>query len=300
MNRPVAVITGAAQGIGLETARRLSATHRVALLDVDSGRLPDAAAACGADAIHTTCDITVQEQVDAAVAFVVDQAGGIDVAISNAGIAAGGTLRHIDPDVLHTVLNVNLVGNWRFIHACLPQLVECRGYVLGVASAAAIAPTVGIGQYCASKAGLEMLLDVLRLELDHLGVDVGCAYFLFIDTDMVRGAERDLPEFAHMRQKLARPLRGVLPVAAAADAIVEAVRERRSKAVAPGFVRAISPARMALRTRVANRDALSLAPELDRLTADRVAELGAYAAAMRTTPAMRAAAASSGRELGDA
>lgn len=58
MSRPVAVITGAAHGIGLECARRLAQTHRVALLDLDAEALPGAAASCGADAIHHVCDIT--------------------------------------------------------------------------------------------------------------------------------------------------------------------------------------------------------------------------------------------------
>ena len=52
MTRPVAVVTGAAQGIGLEVARRLAATHRVVLLDLNADALPDAAAACGEDALY--------------------------------------------------------------------------------------------------------------------------------------------------------------------------------------------------------------------------------------------------------
>ena len=169
--RPVALITGAAQEIGLLTAKRLAATHRVALLDLQAEKLPQAAAECGEDAIHVACDITQQNQVEAAVAAVVSQAGGIDVIISNAGIAVGGSLRLTDPDVLAAQMNVNLTGNWRIIHACLPHVIERRGYVLGVASAAAIAPTPSLGAYCASKAALEMLLDVLYLEVAPLGVE---------------------------------------------------------------------------------------------------------------------------------
>src|SRR3954453_4162119 len=189
MARPVAVVTGAAHGIGLETARRLSATHRVALLDLDGEGVERAAAGLD-DAVWARCDIADPDSVAMAIDDVVAACGGIDVCVSNAGIATAGALRHLDPDVLAAQLNVNLTGNWRVIHACLPHLVERRGYVLAVASVAAIVPPPGLGAYAASKAGLEQLLDVLRMEVRHLGVDVGVAYFSWIDTEMVRGAER--------------------------------------------------------------------------------------------------------------
>src|SRR5919204_2478265 len=139
MQRPVAVVTGAARGIGLETARRLSATHRVALLDLDADGIERAADDLG-DAVWAACDITDADAVTEAIEQVVGECGGIDVCISNAGIATAGALRHLDPDVLAAQLHVNLTGNWRAIHACLPHLVARRGYVLAVASIAAIVP----------------------------------------------------------------------------------------------------------------------------------------------------------------
>ena len=297
MSRPVALITGAAHGIGLETARRLSATHRIALLDLDAAALPGAAAQCGADALHHACDITQQDQVDAAVAAVVAEAGGIDVVVSNAGVASGGALRHIDPDAVAATINVNLIGNWRVIHTCLPHIVERRGYVIGVASAAAISPTLGLGAYCASKAGYESLLDVLRAEVKHLGVDVGCAYFLWIDTDMVRGPDREMAAFQHLRGAQPAPLRKTHPVGEAADAIVAAIHGRRRAAFTPGWLRVLSPLRMLLRTRLGERDQLRLAPQLDADTRERVERLGALDAAVIDSPATEAAVESAGRHL---
>jgi NAD(P)-dependent dehydrogenase (short-subunit alcohol dehydrogenase family) len=294
MARPVAVVTGAARGIGLETARRLSASHRVALLDLDADGVEQAAAGLG-DAMWARCDITEPESVAAAIDEVVAECGGIDVCISNAGIAAAGALRHLDPDVLAAQLNVNLTGNWRVIHACLPHVVARRGYVLGVASLAAIVAPVGIGAYGASKAGLEQLLNVLRVEVHHLGVDVGVAYFSFIDTDMTRGAESYHPGFAAMRKGLRGPAGRTLPVGDAADAIVRGVQRRSRRVVAPGFV-GVAYRLRGLIPELIDREALKVATDVDRFTAEMVAERGAFAAGLRPgEQASEAAARSAGR-----
>jgi NAD(P)-dependent dehydrogenase (short-subunit alcohol dehydrogenase family) len=277
--RPVAVITGAARGIGLETARQLSATHRVALLDRDAGGAERAAAQIGADAVHAACDITDADAVASAVADVVERCGGIDVAIANAGIATAGALRHLDPDVLALQLDVNLVGNWRFLHACLPHVIERRGYVLGVASAAAIVPPVGLGAYAASKAGFEQLLNVLRIEVAHLGVDVGVALLSFIDTDMVRGTRDRHPAFAEIRAKTRGPAGRTLPVSVAGAAIADAVAARRRTAVAPGIVRGAYWLRGLIGPLV-DREGRKNARTVDLATAEMVAERGAFAAAL--------------------
>ncbi|HEX7297791.1 MAG TPA: SDR family NAD(P)-dependent oxidoreductase [Solirubrobacteraceae bacterium] len=294
MVRPVAVVSGAARGIGLETARRLSATHRVALLDLDEDGVERAAAELR-DAVAAPCDITDADAVAAAVEHVVDQCGGIDVCISNAGIATAGALRRLDPDVLAAQVNVNLTGNWRFIHACLPHVVDRRGYVLGVASAAALLAPPGLGHYGASKAGLEQLLNVLRLEVRHLGVDVGVAYFLWIDTDMVRGTEHHHPGFEAMRRSLRRPASRTLPVAAAADAIARGVERRSARVVAPRSLAALYRLR-GLLPELFGREAAEASPDLDRHTAEMVAARGAFAAGLRPDErGSDAAARSAGR-----
>src|SRR5919198_3260951 len=279
MQRPVAVVTGAARGIGLETARRLSASHRVALLDLDAEGIERAAEGLG-DAVWAPCDIIDADAFATAIEQVVGECGGIDVCISNAGIATAGALRHLDPDVLAAQVNVNIVGNWRVIHACLPHVIARRGYVLGVASLAAIVAPLGLGAYGASKAGLEQLLNVLRIEVRHLGVDVGVAYFSWIDTDMLRGTEAQHPGFAAMRAGLRGPVGKTLPASEAAEAIARGVERRSRRVVGPGFVGALYRLR-GLVPEIADRQVSRMAPELDRLTAEMVAERGAFAAGLR-------------------
>jgi NAD(P)-dependent dehydrogenase (short-subunit alcohol dehydrogenase family) len=201
----------------------------------------------------------------------------------------------LDPDVLAAQVNVNLTGNWRVLHACLPHVITRRGYILGVASLAAIVAPLGLGAYGASKAGLEHLLNVLRIEVRHLGVDVGVAYFSWIDTDMVRGGEAQFPAFARMRAGLRGPAGKTLPVSAAADAIVRGVERRSRRVVAPGFVGALYRLR-GLVPELLDRQAAQMAPDVDRFTADVVAERGAFGAGLR--PGERgseAAARSAGR-----
>lgn len=290
MTRPVALVTGAAQGIGLETAKRLSVTHRLALLDLNAERLEEVRPLCGDDAVAVVCDIAEQDEVTAAIAEVVESCGGIDVVFSNAGIGAGGTLRHLDPEVLEAIIDVNLIGNWRVIHACLPYVIERRGYILANASASAIMPAMGLGPYAASKAALEQLMNVLRVEVGYLGVDVGVSYFWFIETDMVLGAEREMGGLGRFRTDLPGPLSQIIPLSEAVDAIVDGVHRRARRIVAPRWVETVFRLRGFI-GRLAERDAPKVAPAIDAATLERVRAVGDFDAAFRpTVPAHQAAA----------
>ncbi|MFJ8111038.1 SDR family NAD(P)-dependent oxidoreductase [Streptomyces sp. NPDC096132] len=275
---PVAVVTGAASGIGFELARRLSRTHRVALLDIDGPGAERAAAEIAGDALAVGCDITDADAVTAAVKTVVERFGGIDVAVSNAGIGSAGAARHLDPDALSRQLDVNVTGNWRFLHACLPHLEASRGYLLGIASAAALMAPPGEAFYGASKAGLEALLDTLRTEVAHLGVDVGVAYLMFVDTPMVRQGDRDHPDLELMRRQLPGAAGRTLPVETAADILAGGVERRAARIFVPGSLRVQHVLRGVIRS-LMDRPFRRMAPELDALTAAKVREHGPYDAA---------------------
>ena len=164
------VITGAARGIGAECARRLSKKGaKVALVGLEPEELQRVAADCGPDAIWFETDVRDGQALDAAVTGTVERFGGIDVLIANAGIASGGTLRTIDHETFDRVIEINLLGTWRTISACLPQIVERNGYVLVNASLSAISQVPLIGPYAATKAGVEALANTLRIETSHLG-----------------------------------------------------------------------------------------------------------------------------------
>ena len=134
------------------------------------------------------------------------------------------------------------------------------------------------------------------MEVRHLGVDVGVAYFSWIDTDMVRGADSQPPRASpRMRKGLRGPAGKTLPVGDAADAIVRGVQRRSRRVVAPGFVGALYRLR-GLVPELIDREALKSAPDIDRFTAEMVAERGAFGAGLRPgEQASEAAARSAGR-----
>jgi NAD(P)-dependent dehydrogenase (short-subunit alcohol dehydrogenase family) len=258
------LVTGAARGIGAESARRLAARgHRVALVGLEPAELEAVAASCGGGAFAIEADVTDGEAIRAAVDEAAGRLGGLDALVANAGVANAGLLRHLDPDHFARQIDVNLVGTFRTVHAAIPHLAERRGYLLVNASVAAIVHGPVLGAYGASKAGVEALTDTLRIELAHLGIDVGCAYFSWIDTDMVRGGD-EAPAFRRLRETMRGPFKKTHPVSAAAEAVALAVEKRCRIAVAPWWVRAFHPLRGVMQ-RPQERDLLKIMPELEQL-----------------------------------
>lgn len=232
------LITGAARGIGADAAKRAAARGaRLSLVGLEPDELGVVARDCGPDTLWFEADVTDPEALAAAVSGTAQRTGGIDVVVANAGIAAGGPMRYMEEDTFRTVIEVNLIGVWRTIRLCLPHIIDSRGYILPVASLAAIVPQFpGFAPYSTSKAGVEAMAKCLRVEVAHLGVDVGIAYFGWIDTDMVRGGEQH-PAFTFMRSRLRGPLGKTLPLSKAGEAIVTGIEKRAKTVAEPPFVR---------------------------------------------------------------
>jgi NAD(P)-dependent dehydrogenase (short-subunit alcohol dehydrogenase family) len=271
----VVLITGAARGIGAESARRLAAKGmKVSLVGLEPDELAKVAAECGPEAIWFEADVTDRDQLQAAVDGTVERLGGIDAVIANAGIAIGGPVRSADSESFERVIEINLFGVYRTVHACLPQIVERKGYVLIVASMAAIFHAPGMAAYSASKAGVEAFGNSLRGELSHHGVGVGVGYFSWIDTEMVRGADRH-PALGNMRAKLPAAVRKTYPVSDVGDAVVAGF-ERRARwiGVPRPLVRLSLPLRGVM-TRLTERGSKDGFPEMEAAFERDLAERGA-------------------------
>ena len=232
------LITGAARGIGADAARRIAARGaRVSLVGLEPDELQQVARDCGPQALWFEADVTDASSLENAVNTTVEETGGIDVVIANAGIAAGGPMRYMEEASFRSVIEVNVIGVWRTLRLTLPHVIERGGYLMPVASMAAILPQFpGFTPYSTSKAAVEAMAKCVRVEVAHLGVDVGVAYFGWIDTDMVRGGEEH-PAFSFMRSRLKGPLGKTLPVSEASEAIVAGIEKRAKVIAAPPFVR---------------------------------------------------------------
>jgi NAD(P)-dependent dehydrogenase (short-subunit alcohol dehydrogenase family) len=229
-------ITGAARGIGAATAERLHARgDNVALVGLEPEGLEALANRLGDRAAWFDADVTDRDALDDAVAGTVERFGSIDVAIANAGIHSTGSLLSAPAERIERTLEVNLFGVLRTDLAVLPQIVESKGYLLNISSLSAVNHAPLMGPYTASKAGVEALTDALRMELSTTGARAGCAYFGFIDTDLVRASFAQSSTQALQRQ-MPRFVRKPVPVGKAVDAIERAIDKRLARTWAPRYV----------------------------------------------------------------
>jgi NAD(P)-dependent dehydrogenase (short-subunit alcohol dehydrogenase family) len=256
------LITGAARGIGALLAEKLAAQGaRLALVGLEPEKMEGVAARCGEGTFVAECDVSDNDKVQAAVDAAAEALGGLDVVVANAGIAAGGPLRSQDVRSWERVIEINLLGVMYTDRAALPHLEKSRGYVLNIASTAAVLRGPGMSAYCAAKAGVEALSDCVRIEMKPLGVGVGVAYFLFLDTDMVNDGEREMPVLQKMKQEMPSILARTYPLPPAIDEVVAAIAARRRRVSYPRWFAKT----LALRQLVAS-------PWAERQLADRVPE----------------------------
>jgi NAD(P)-dependent dehydrogenase (short-subunit alcohol dehydrogenase family) len=263
------VITGAARGIGEKVARLAAARGaRVALIGLEPERLCVLADDLGPGASWREADVRDGVALRAAIDDCADVMGGIDIVVANAGVAAYGTVRQADEASFERVLDINVNGVFRTLKYATPHLERSRGHAMVVASAISFTPLAGLASYAASKAGVEMLALAYRQEVAHLGITVGLVHPSWIDTDLVRGAEADLPSFRELRGRLPYPGNVTTSVDRAAAAIVRGIVRRRSRVYVPRAVVVANWAKAGLNSPAAwpwmRRFAAEVTPALER------------------------------------
>ena len=212
----VALVTGGANGIGAATVAVLTSRGaRVAVLDRHPG---DAAVA----ALNLTCDVADADSVDAAVARVASELGGLDVVVNNAGVGAAGDVSANGDDEWHRVLDINVVGVVRVTRAALPHLR--RSAKAAVVNTSSVVATLGVPDrvlYGASKGAVLAMTLAMAADHAHEGIRVNAVLPATTDTPWVRrllDAAPD-PEVALARLTARQPLGRLI----SADEVAQAI-----------------------------------------------------------------------------
>jgi NAD(P)-dependent dehydrogenase (short-subunit alcohol dehydrogenase family) len=174
----VAVITGAASGIGLALSRRLGAEGmRVMLADVDEPELADAVrglTADGIDAAGTVTDVSDPDAVDALARATLDRFGGVHLVCNNAGVTRGGPSWEVPLSTWNWVMGVNLFGVVHGIRSFVPHLIaQGEGHIVNTASAAGLVASKCSGPYAPSKHAVVAVSESLYYDLADIGSPVG-------------------------------------------------------------------------------------------------------------------------------
>lgn len=236
VNGKVALITGGARGIGFGIAEALYRRGgSVALVDLDEEQATAAAGRLGERAVGLAADVTDRAAIDAAVASAVERFGGVDIVVANAGIAPSpASVRLMPSQEFERVIEVNLLGVYRTIHAGLDQIVARRGQAVLVSSVYAFMNGLLLSPYAVAKAGVEQLGRALRLELSPHGASATVAYFGFVDTEMVRqGMEQRQRQRGTDEELLPGFLRKRISPEQAGEAVAAGIEVRKPRVIAP-------------------------------------------------------------------
>jgi NAD(P)-dependent dehydrogenase (short-subunit alcohol dehydrogenase family) len=187
--KKVALVTGAARGIGLAVAKKfLAEGWRVALLDIEGELLRGARAALddADDTLALQCDVSDAGLVAAAISAVSIRFGRLDALVNNAGVAMFAPLLQTSDEDWNRVLAVNLTGPFLCTKAAVPLMREHGGAIVNITSISAVRASTLRSAYGTSKAGLAHLTKQLAVELASLGIRVNAVAPGPVETAMAR------------------------------------------------------------------------------------------------------------------
>ena len=195
MDKRVAIITGAAKGIGKAIAERMvKENYVIILVDVDNENGITLAKKLGNSAKYIFCDISNHQEVENLFKTVVDEYGGIDVLVNNAGIIRDNVIWKMPEEDFDKVMDVNLKGTWLMCKVAGTLMREQKkGRIVNIASRAWLGNR-GQSNYSASKAGVVGLTRVLALELGKYGVLVNAIAPGLIDTPLTQKLPQDVQD----------------------------------------------------------------------------------------------------------
>ena len=235
----VAVVTGAASGIGLAmTERFASEGMRVVMADVEEEPLAASASrleADGADVLGVLCDVSDSAAVQDLASQTLSAYGGVHVVCNNAGVGPAGLMLETTPEEWEWIVGVNVMGVAHGVIAFAPLMVQAgEGHIVNTASEAGLVTNSVLGMYCATKHAVVGLSESLWREVHPQGVGVSCLCPNLVDTRIFQ-SERNRPYAAELtatQHAIMTPLRetlsarGIAPSEVAAN-VVDAIVEDR-------------------------------------------------------------------------
>jgi NAD(P)-dependent dehydrogenase (short-subunit alcohol dehydrogenase family) len=223
LKNKIAVVTGAASGIGQATATEFADKGAdVVVSDINEAGLADTVRtieAKGRRAVAVRTDVSKPEQVEAMIRKALDTFGRIDILMNNAGVGLTGEMRHLSLQDWDWIVGINLWGPIYGVHFALPHMVKQKsGHIVNVASSAGLIASPCMSAYTTTKFGIVGLSEVLRNELARfgIGVTVVCPGFVrtnIFDTVETRGLQgvpgsKDLPSWLGIsKETCARDIR---------------------------------------------------------------------------------------------
>lgn len=180
-SKPIALITGAASGLGLALAQRLSADYFLVLVDINAAALEQHFSDGSAVALHAL-DLSDHAAVTTWLNHQASELPRLDLLINNAGITHRSLATATRLDVIERVLAVDYLAPVQFTQGLLPLLQESGGKVVNMGSMAGWMPVLGRAGYCAAKSALTQYFETLRAELADTPVSILMVYPSFVDT----------------------------------------------------------------------------------------------------------------------
>lgn len=209
-DRPVAMVTGAAKGIGAAIASRLAADgYRIALVDIDEPSLRDRAAGMppGSDSLPVTADVGSPDQVQAAVKKVLDERDRIDVLVNCAGIAGSAApIEDQSADAWNRMISINLSSVFFFCQAVMPAMKRRQsGRIVNIASISGKEGNPNMVPYSTSKAGVIGLTKALAKEVATQGILVHSIAPAVIHTELLDQLTEEQVSYMVERIPMGRP-----------------------------------------------------------------------------------------------
>lgn len=221
MTKPIALVTGGAQGIGYACAEALAADGaRIILADINADGVQAAAEKLGNGTVGLVCDMADPAQITAMFDEIETNHGFVEVLVNNAGIALPGDFLTIEAEQFTKVIDVNLTGTFLATQRAARAMVanKIEGAIVNMSSVNAVISIPSIAAYCASKGGVMQLTKASSLALAPHNIRVNAVGPGSIDTAMLAGVNADPAAMATVMSRT--PLKSIGEARDVADAVV--------------------------------------------------------------------------------